>query len=204
MNNSKFNFGFDLFENFHDMCFILSHEGEILELNKTASDLSETDKNGINGKNFLDFIDISDRERFRLIFTDCLINSRTGNIFVKWNINNREFDLSISITPIVNKDNGTPDLLFILARDLTEQKRKEIDLLRFFTVAENTVNPLQITDITGKMVYVNKAFIQASGYTREELIGQNPRIFGSSKQSKKFWGKVWNTIKSGKAWFGEV
>jgi PAS domain S-box-containing protein len=204
MSNSNFNFGFELFENFQDMCFILSHEGEILETNKTVTETLEIEKDAVIGKNFIDLIDRLDKEKFRLIFTECIINSKNGNIFAKWNFYQRQFDLNISIIPVIKKDEGKLDLFFINARDLTEQKRKEIDLLRFYTVAENTVNPLQITDIDGKMVYVNKAFVQASGYSKEELIGQNPQLFGSNKQSKKFWGKVWSTIKSGKAWFGEV
>jgi len=186
------------------MCFILSHEGEILELNKAASEILESEKGEIIGKNFLDLIDKSDKEKFRLIFTDTIINSRNGNIFAKWNINKRELDLDITISPVPTTEEKSQHLFFILARDLTEQKRNEIDLLRFYYVAENTVNPLQIADVEGKMVYVNRAFIQASGYSKEELLGQNPRIFSSHKHSKKFWSKMWNTVKTGKAWVGEV
>jgi PAS domain S-box-containing protein len=54
------------------------------------------------------------------------------------------------------------------------------------------------------MIYVNNAFVKASGYSKEELIGKNPRIFSSGKQPRKFWDKMWQTISSGKAWFGEV
>jgi PAS domain S-box-containing protein len=200
----NFRFGFELFESFHDMCFILSHDGEILELNKTATETLGSEKNAVIGSNFFDLIDKSDREKFRLIFTDTIINSRNGNIFTKWNINQREIDLDIAISPVENNEVENKKLFFVLARDLTVQKRKEIDLLRFYYVAENTVNPLQITDVEGKMVFVNRAFIQASGYSKEELIGQNPRIFSSNKHSKKFWDKMWNTVKAGKAWVGEV
>jgi PAS domain S-box-containing protein len=200
----NFRFGFELFESFHDMCFILSHDGEILELNKTATETLGSEKNAVMGSNFFDFIDKSDREKFRLIFTDTIINSRNGNIFTKWNINQREIDLDIAISPVENNEVENKKLFFVLAKDLTVQKRKEIDLLRFYYVAENTVNPLQITDVEGKMVFVNRAFIQASGYSKEELLGQNPRVFSSNKHSKKFWNKMWSTVKAGKAWVGEV
>ncbi|NCS89160.1 MAG: PAS domain S-box protein, partial [Ignavibacteria bacterium] len=93
---------------------------------------------------------------------------------------------------------------FVLAKDITDEKKKDIDLLRFYRVAENTVNPLQITDITGKMIYVNKAFVHASGYTEGELLGKNPNVFSSGKHSKKFWNRMWNTINEGKVWVGEV
>ena len=122
----KFSFGFELFETFHDMCFILSHEGEILELNNSASETLELEKNVAIGMNFFDFIDKSDREKFRLVFTDSIINSSKGSIFAKWNINQRETDLSISISPITNKEEGNQNLFFILAKDFTEQRKKKL------------------------------------------------------------------------------
>ncbi len=82
------------------------------------------------------------------------------------------------------------------------QKARELNI--YYTVAENTVNPLQITNTEGKMIYVNKAFEQASGFSREELIGKNPNVFSSGKHSKRFWNKMWQTINSGKVWVGEV
>ena len=93
---------------------------------------------------------------------------------------------------------------FIVAYDVTHKKKREEDLRRFFYVAENTVNPLQITDTEGRMIYVNPAFLKVSGYTKDELIGKNPSVFGSKKQMKKFWSEMWTTIKSGKVWIGDV
>lgn len=78
------------------------------------------------------------------------------------------------------------NLILITARDISEEKRKEIDLIRFFNVAENSVNPLQITHLNGKMIYVNKAFEAASGYMVEELIGKNPRVFEAEKIQANF------------------
>jgi PAS domain S-box-containing protein len=79
-----------------------------------------------------------------------------------------------------------------------------LDLLRFYNIAEKTVFPLQVTSLEGKMLYVNPAYEAASGYTREELLGKNPNIFSSKKHNKKFWTDMWETIKSGKVWVGEV
>ncbi len=46
----------------------------------------------------------------------------------------------------------------LIAKDITEQKKRELDYLRFSNVIQHTVNPIQITDASGKMVYVNPAF----------------------------------------------
>lgn len=91
-----------------------------------------------------------------------------------------------------------------IVRDITEEKKKELDLLRFSNVIENTINPIQITDANGVMVYVNPAFARTSGYSREELIGKNPKILNSGKHPSSFWKEMWTQIHSGKVWVGEV
>ncbi|MCX6134193.1 MAG: PAS domain S-box protein [Ignavibacteriales bacterium] len=92
----------------------------------------------------------------------------------------------------------------LIAKDITEQKKRELDYLRFSNVIQHTVNPIQITDASGKMVYVNPAFETASGYSKEELIGRNPRILNSGRHGTEFWKKVWEYIVQRKVWVGEL
>jgi PAS domain S-box-containing protein len=201
--NNKYSFEFELFESFHDMCFILSSTGEILKLNNAAISALPSDES-ILGMNFIDQMEAAYREKFRLIFTNCVMNSKSGSTFSVINLNKKLIDVNILIIPAKSEEKEHPYIYFVLAKNITEQRKKELDLLRFYYVAENTVNPLQITDINGKMVYANPAFIQVSGYSKDELIGQSPGIFGSGKHSRKFWTRMWNTINSGKIWVGEV
>ncbi len=92
----------------------------------------------------------------------------------------------------------------LIAKDITEQKKRELDYLRFSNVIQHTVNPIQITDASGKMVYVNPAFETASGYSKEELIGRNPRILNSGRHGSDFWKNVWDYIVQRKVWVGEI
>ena len=94
--------------------------------------------------------------------------------------------------------------VYIFARDVSISKQKELDLLRFSNVVHYTVNPIQITDSRGAMVYVNPAFERASGFSREELIGGDPNLLSSRKYPKEFWQRIWKIISSGKVWQGEV
>ena len=92
----------------------------------------------------------------------------------------------------------------LIVRDITEEKKKELDLLRYSNVIHHTVNPIQITDARGIMVYVNPAFERTSGYNGNELIGKNPNILSSGKHTKDFWQSVWKEILAGQMWVGEV
>ncbi|MBK7866306.1 MAG: PAS domain S-box protein [Ignavibacteriales bacterium] len=96
------------------------------------------------------------------------------------------------------------DTILLQLRDVTEFNHIKTDLTRFKYIADHTINPLQITDLTGKMIYVNPAFSAESGFEQDELIGFNPKIFGSGKHSKMHWENMWKTISAGKTWIGEV
>lgn len=60
------------------------------------------------------------------------------------------------------------------------------------------------TDATGNITYINQKFIDISGYTESELLGQNHRILKSGIHTPEFYQQLWDTLASGKTWHGEV
>ena len=197
-------FGFDIFENFQGMCFILSDKAIILDSNKSASENLKISIQDLTGTDFLEIFEKSQRERIADVFKNCMIDKKSVNVPAKVIVQNNSLSFNLVFTPFPDQEDPSTWYSFALARDITEQKKVEEDFIKFFSVAENTVNPLQITNLEGKMVYVNKAFVEASGYSKEELLGKNPNVFGSGKHPKRFWQRMWSTINSGKVWVGEV
>jgi diguanylate cyclase (GGDEF)-like protein/PAS domain S-box-containing protein len=89
-------------------------------------------------------------------------------------------------------------------RDITERKRTEDQLRLTAKVFSNTLEGITITDADGNISDVNEAFCNISGYAREELIGQNPRMLQSGQQSRSFYEAMWQTILTSGHWAGEV
>jgi PAS domain S-box-containing protein len=99
--------------------------------------------------------------------------------------------------------NGKVAKLFGTIQDITERKEKEIQILKLSKAVEQTPTTIVITDIDGKINYVNEHFEKTSGYTKNEVLGLNPRFLKSGNLSIDIYADLWNTILKGETWRGE-
>ncbi len=91
-----------------------------------------------------------------------------------------------------------------LTAEIAERKSVEDQLRMKAAALEAAANSIVITDVTGKIFWVNSAFTQLTGYSGKEALGQNPRMLNSGKQDRSFYAHLWQTITSGEVWHGEV
>jgi PAS domain S-box-containing protein len=90
-----------------------------------------------------------------------------------------------------------------LHRNITERKRKDAKIQQLSKAIEQTSASIVITDISGIIEYVNTAFTQTSGYSKEEVIGKKPSVLKSGHTTNDVYGNLWKTITAGKEWSGE-
>jgi two-component system cell cycle sensor histidine kinase/response regulator CckA len=88
--------------------------------------------------------------------------------------------------------------------DITDRRLAEAERERLLAAIEQAGEVVVITDADGAIEYVNPAFEKVTGYSREEVLGQNPRILKSGKQDLAFYQDLWGTISSGRTWSGRM
>ncbi len=88
--------------------------------------------------------------------------------------------------------------------DITERKQVEAEHVRLVTAIEQSAEGVVITSATGDIEYVNPAFTRITGYSREEVLGKNPRILKSGQQDPAFYQQLWATILRGEIWHGQL
>jgi PAS domain S-box-containing protein len=101
---------------------------------------------------------------------------------------------------------GDPETgqIYASGRDVTEHHRAELEMRRLAMAIEQSGDAVFITDASGRIEYVNPAFEQVSGYARDEVLGQNPRILKSGAQGPAFYAAMWAALSRGDPFVGDL
>ncbi len=104
----------------------------------------------------------------------------------------------------MNDANGIVVGSMAVCFDITERKKAEEKIITLSRAVEQSPTSVIITNPDGAIQYVNAKFCDITGYTKEEVMGKNPRILKSGQHDKNFYENLWDTILSGKDWHGEI
>jgi diguanylate cyclase (GGDEF)-like protein/PAS domain S-box-containing protein len=96
------------------------------------------------------------------------------------------------------------DCFVVLLHDISERKRAEEKLQLSARVFSDAHEGIIITDINGSIIDVNAAFTTITGYSREEVLGENPSKLNSGRQSAEFYKNMWQSVHNDGHWQGEV
>jgi len=115
----------------------------------------------------------------------------------------RRFPVEVEGENFHTESNGK-SLRVTAFRDISTRKKAENEIRKLSKAVEQSANMVIITDTKGIIEYANEIFYKSTGYTKEEVIGNSPRILKSGKQDKNFYKELWKTIIAGNVWRGEI
>lgn len=127
----------------------------------------------------------------------------TGNDLFETSHRHKDGHL-VEIEASVSYSDVRGGVLFVFVRDITERKHNEVALKLAASVFNASSASIVITDANNKIVSVNPAFTEITGYDPHEVIGCNPNILSSGKQSKEFYKDMWQSLQRNKSWHGEL
>ncbi len=112
-------------------------------------------------------------------------------------------DVFLTISPIKDMQGSTVGISEI-ARNISDRKLAETKLRLAANVFTHAREAIMITDLDGTIIDVNDTFSRITGYSREEVLGKNPRLLRSGHQSKAFYASMWNELIHKGHWYGDL
>jgi diguanylate cyclase (GGDEF)-like protein/PAS domain S-box-containing protein len=187
-----------------DSVFLIDTEdASIFYVNDTAANILGYTKNELTGGMSLFNIDpdFNDMEINKKFVNE--LETRGGAVFqVKHRTKEGRIypvEVRSSLVEYENKK-----YVIAISHDISESKESEQKTKLLASVFTHAKEGIVITDNEANIIDVNETYTQITGYSKEELLGNNTRILKSDKHEKEFYKNMWNELIQNQYWIGEI
>jgi diguanylate cyclase (GGDEF)-like protein/PAS domain S-box-containing protein len=192
-----------LLDNFPFIVWLKDTESRYMAINQVFADQIKVDINDVIGKTDFDIFPHDLAEKYRLDDQQVMNSGLQKNVEETIGRGGEQVWVETYKAPLKDEQNrmlGTVGF----ARDISERKQTEETLKLAALVFENSSEAMLVTDADNIILNVNAAFMRMTGYSREEVIGKDPKILGSGEQSPAFYQAMWQSINATGSWHGEI
>ncbi|MHB8078209.1 MAG: PAS domain S-box protein [Candidatus Krumholzibacteriia bacterium] len=176
-------------------------EARILAVNRAGVVALGRDENALRGTGLVSLWPLPERPAVAAAVAAVLRGGQPGFSATSRRPDGRDIVWEGVLTPIAGADQRQGRFMGILT-DVTERHRAQAEQARLASAIAHAGEAVVITDPTGRIQYVNPAFERVSGYCREEVVGQSPRVLKSGQQDAACYAGLWRTILRGETWSG--
>ena len=172
-------------------------------INPKAEQVFNIDRGSGLGKNIADVYNAKGEQDSTMDKVSHIVENVRQNGTYQFFMDMEATALDVRINRIDNQSDEFAGFL-LMANDVTESKRVNSQLSKLSRAVEQSDSTIVITNLDATIEFVNPAFTRSTGYTKEEAIGQNPRVLKSNLQPKIFYQSMWETLLEGEVWRGEM
>jgi diguanylate cyclase (GGDEF)-like protein/PAS domain S-box-containing protein len=108
------------------------------------------------------------------------------------------------VARVIRAAGGEATGILMSIRDLSRARRTEERLRQAITVFNNTQEGIMVVDAQGRIVAVNPAFSEITGYGEDEVRGRNPSLLASGRHGRDFYRALWSALEASGRWQGEI
>ncbi|WP_428034144.1 EAL domain-containing protein [Amphritea sp.] len=177
---------------------VIHDKGLILECNNGLSE--------ITGFSYQELIGMNGLELIAPEYLDTVVNNIRNGYDRSYEVVGVRKDRSTYPLAIKGKNitykNGPARVIEFL--DISERKEAEEKLRLAASVFTHAREGIMITDALGNIIEVNDTFSHITGYSRSEVLGNNPRLLKSDLHDKAFYAEMWASLRNEKHWVGEL
>jgi two-component system sensor histidine kinase/response regulator len=192
-----------LVESLTDLIWLKNPEGQYLSCNQSFERILGINRNDLIGHTDAD---LSNRSLAEFLQARDQVAVETGESIrhEAWvqNAFGQEILLEVLKTPL-NDAQGHLTGVMAIGRDITAQRRNDEQLRKLSLAVEQSPSSIVVTNLDPSIEYVNQAFVDITGYSREEALGKNPRLLQSGLTAKEIHQEMWATLTRGEIWKGE-
>ncbi len=187
-----------------DLIAFYDKDHNYLAVNETYAEYFGVKVEDIINRNVVDVIGIEHYEcHIQKHLDRCLTGvSHSFQVWVDFDSKGKRL-LSVSLTPYID---ATKQAVGLVSRcsDITEKHEKDKQLQLSAKVFENTLEGIIVTDKEGIILTVNRAFSDITGYSKAEVLGENPRLLKSDRHDEAFYREMWQQLEDTGQWRGEI
>lgn len=192
-----------LLDNFPFLVWLKDKESRYLAVNKTFAEQCRIDIHDIIGKRDHEIFPADLAENYRRDDQSVMASGKQQNIEEEAKINGRRTWVETYKAPLFD-ERGEVQGTVGFSRDISSRKEAEDALTLAALVFDNSSEAMLVTDADSKILMVNAAFTQVTGYTFDEVVGKEPKMFASGLHDKAFYQAMWDSINTTGSWRGEI
>lgn len=172
--------------------------GEFIEINKVACEKLGYRKDEFKNLSFFDLLE--NKNTYIEELNKAILEN---NHIIETKIKDKSgcvipFEVSIHIFNLQDEK-----VILSVANDISKKKEANEKIKELSLAIENSPSSVVITDVKGKIEYVNPKFTELTGYTLEEIKGKRASILKSGYHEKEYYNELWRNILLGSEWRGE-
>ncbi len=189
---------------FENLIFVKDKDFKYIECNSAFADFVGLEKEAIIGHDDFDLFDEELASFFRKKDKEMLEAGETKNNYEWVNYPNGVKVYLLTTKAPLRDENENIVGIVGNSVDVTKEHKATKEIQRVLSAFDRSNISVIMTDLSGDITYVNPNWCKVTGYRRDELIGQNPRIVKSGDISAESYSKMWAHLTSGKVWSSEI